>query len=179
MRERIAEFIEKKGVTPTEFADTVGIQRSNLSHVLSGRNNPGFSFIQKILSAYPDLDSRWLITGEGEMLLKDAPQQQTSTAQPVKILQPDLFSTISEPQPAIKPIISEKKENHRVEEKKHQKEPLKELSKETEEVNSKQNAVIHSNTIESIASKINIRKNISRVLIFYDDHTFEDYHPSE
>jgi transcriptional regulator with XRE-family HTH domain len=68
MKDRIVTFIENKGFLPAEFADQIGIQRSSLSHVLNGRNNPGFSFIQKILTTYPQINSRWLITGEGNML---------------------------------------------------------------------------------------------------------------
>jgi hypothetical protein len=29
---------------------------------------PGAAFIEKLLLKYPDLDARWLLTGEGEMI---------------------------------------------------------------------------------------------------------------
>ncbi|MFN5845866.1 MAG: helix-turn-helix domain-containing protein, partial [Flavobacteriia bacterium] len=35
-------------MTPSGFADKLGIQRSNVSHVLSGRNKPSLDFLEKI-----------------------------------------------------------------------------------------------------------------------------------
>jgi transcriptional regulator with XRE-family HTH domain len=67
MRERILKLIEQEKISAAEFADRIGVQRSNVSHILNGRNNPGFSFIQKILETFPSINSRWLLTGEGVM----------------------------------------------------------------------------------------------------------------
>lgn len=175
MKDRIVKFMEKRGLTPTEFADGIGIQRSNLSHVLSGRNNPGFSFIQKILSAYPEINSRWLITGEGEMLLESPKQLENVEKQPEKIIQPDLFSSVqaTEPkQPVLRPQTTERKtfasENEKVENK-----PRKQLIEPIAEIQPA------PKSIENTPSKGNIHKKICKVLIFYDDHTFDDYRPSE
>lgn len=46
------------------FADKIGVQRSNVSHVLSGRNKPGFDFIEKLLLAFPRVSAEWLFTGK-------------------------------------------------------------------------------------------------------------------
>lgn len=46
------------------FADRIGVQRSNVSHVLNGRNKPGYEFIVKIIKAFPNVSSHWLLTGE-------------------------------------------------------------------------------------------------------------------
>ncbi len=46
------------------FADRIGVQRSNVSHVLSGRNKPGFDFIEKLLLAFPRVSAEWLFTGK-------------------------------------------------------------------------------------------------------------------
>ncbi len=68
MRERIIKFLESENLSSSRFADDIGIQRSTVSHVLSGRNNPSFDFIQKILSKYKYLNAEWLIMGTGNML---------------------------------------------------------------------------------------------------------------
>jgi transcriptional regulator with XRE-family HTH domain len=68
MKERIKEFIDYKGISPGELASQLEVQRSNISHILNGRNKPGASLIEKMLMIFPDLDARWLLTGEGEML---------------------------------------------------------------------------------------------------------------
>lgn len=47
------------------FADKIGVQRSSISHILSGRNKPSLDFILKILAAYPDVELYWLLNGKG------------------------------------------------------------------------------------------------------------------
>lgn len=68
MKDRIIQFLKEKNLTSTKFADEIGVQRSSISHILSGRNKPSFDFIEKMLKAYPDIDAQWLITGKGNML---------------------------------------------------------------------------------------------------------------
>jgi len=67
MKDRIIQFLSNNGLTSTKFADSIGVQRSSISHILSGRNKPSFDFIEKMLIAYPELDAQWLITGKGNM----------------------------------------------------------------------------------------------------------------
>ena len=67
MKARLLKFIENQGLTASKFADEIGVQRSAISHILSGRNNPGFDFIQKILSRYKFINAEWLIMGTGTM----------------------------------------------------------------------------------------------------------------
>lgn len=68
MKDRIKEYMDYKSISAGELATLLEVQRSNISHVLNGRNKPGASFIEKFLISFPDLDARWLMTGEGEML---------------------------------------------------------------------------------------------------------------
>jgi len=68
MKDRIQQFIDYKGITPGDLAAVLEVQRSNISHILNGRNKPGAAFIEKFLLSYPDLNARWLLTGEGEMI---------------------------------------------------------------------------------------------------------------
>lgn len=67
MKDRIIQFLNENNLTSTKFADKIGVQRSSISHILSGRNKPSFDFIEKMLLAYPDLNAQWLITGKGNM----------------------------------------------------------------------------------------------------------------
>jgi len=60
---RIKLIIEKEGISPSELADTIGIGRPLLSHVLSGRNNPSLQLVLKILESYPSYSANWLLTG--------------------------------------------------------------------------------------------------------------------
>ncbi|MCM4152522.1 XRE family transcriptional regulator [Arenibacter sp. N53] len=47
------------------FADTIGVQRSGISHLLAGRNKPSLEFVLKVVSSFPEVDLYWLIYGEG------------------------------------------------------------------------------------------------------------------
>ena len=67
MKDRITQFLKSERISPAEFADKIGVQRSSVSHVLNGRNYPSASFIQKMLEVYRTLNSRWLLMGEGPM----------------------------------------------------------------------------------------------------------------
>ncbi len=67
MKERLKSILEQLDLTSAEFADRLGVQRSSVSHILSGRNYPGFEFIQKIIRYYPQISPDWLIMGEGIM----------------------------------------------------------------------------------------------------------------
>lgn len=69
MKDRIRKFIQYKNLTPADLADRLGVQRSNVSHILNGRNKPGANFIEKLLNEYPEIDARWLMTGQGDMLV--------------------------------------------------------------------------------------------------------------
>jgi len=68
MKNRLKEFMDHKKLSAADLADTIGVQRSNVSHILNGRNYPGAQFMEKLLLAYPDLDAGWLLTGKGEMI---------------------------------------------------------------------------------------------------------------
>lgn len=60
---RIRMIIDSHRLTAGAFADKIGVQRSNVSHVLSGRNKPSFEFLEKVLLAFPKVSALWLITG--------------------------------------------------------------------------------------------------------------------
>ncbi|MFW6257182.1 MAG: helix-turn-helix domain-containing protein [Prolixibacteraceae bacterium] len=68
MKERIKQFIDYKGISAGDLASALDVQRSNISHVLNGRNKPGANFIEKLLLTFPDLNARWLLTGKGQMI---------------------------------------------------------------------------------------------------------------
>lgn len=84
MIDRFRLLLEQLHLSPSEFADKIGIQRSSVSHIFSGRNKPSVDFLEKILKVYPDLDVSWLIAG------KSSSQKEASGAKPDRKL--DLFA---------------------------------------------------------------------------------------
>jgi len=79
MNDRIQLILKTENISASKFADEIGVQRSSISHILSGRNNPSLDFIQKILKRFPDISSDWIIFGKGSMYKN-----------------PDLFSSLDE-----------------------------------------------------------------------------------
>ncbi len=67
MEDRLLKLLDSEQLSSARFADAIGVQRSSVSHILSGRNKPSFDFLQKTLKAFPLLNADWLILGEGNM----------------------------------------------------------------------------------------------------------------
>jgi transcriptional regulator with XRE-family HTH domain len=70
MKDRIKKYMDYKEISAGELANLLEVQRSNISHVLNGRNMPGAAFIERLLINFPDLNARWLLTGVGEMTME-------------------------------------------------------------------------------------------------------------
>ena len=68
MKEQLNRIMEAEGMTPAKFADEIGVQRSSISHIISGRNKPSYDFIVKILNRFNGINAEWLITGKGSMI---------------------------------------------------------------------------------------------------------------
>ena len=75
IKDRILKILNTENMSSAKFADLIGVQRSNISHILSGRNNPGLDFLQKVLTRFPSINSEWLLIGKGEMF-KQNPQKE-------------------------------------------------------------------------------------------------------
>jgi len=78
--ERIDQIIQEQQLTSAGFADAIGVQRSSISHVLSGRNKPSLDFILKVLEAFPYISPDWLLFGDN----KPSPPTSTSDNKLIK-----------------------------------------------------------------------------------------------
>ena len=67
MENRLLKLLDAEQLSSAKFADAIGVQRSSVSHILSGRNKPSFDFLQKTLKAFPMINADWLIIGKGNM----------------------------------------------------------------------------------------------------------------
>jgi len=63
--EKLEKILQFYGLTASGFADRVGVQRSSLSHLLSGRNKPSLDFILKIIESFPEVDLNWILLDQG------------------------------------------------------------------------------------------------------------------
>lgn len=107
MKDRIAHIIRAKNLTAAEFAVRLGIQPSNVSHILAGRNNPSLDFVKKLKETFPEYNLDWIVFGIGPMTLSEpfmAAPQPVETAP--KAIQND-DNQINDFQPTLFPIEKE------------------------------------------------------------------------
>lgn len=145
MKDRILAVMEHEGLTPAQFADAIGIQRSAVAHFLSGRNNPSMGVLVKILKRFTYIASDWLLLGEGDMIRKNV------------IPEPNLFSNTAINPPKATGVSEYRKET-RVE----------------TPVNTPEKTVK-----ETIVMPEKPSRNVSKIVIFYSDDTFETLIPEK
>lgn len=175
MIERVQLIIKAKNLTASQFADEIGIQRSGMSHVLTGRNNPSLEFVQKILRRYPEIDTNWLIFGNGSMYsenllananIKVLPDKETAVSDGN-----DLFSALvpdsgKKTTLEIVPEIERKaSENKNIIRDPPLIIPSQEMAKET---------------YSSPGTEISKPKGkVDKIILFYSDNSFEEFLPQK
>ena len=98
MKDRIAHIIRAKNLTAAEFALRLGIQPSNISHLLSGRNNPSLDFVKKLKETFPEYSLEWIIFGRGPITVSEpfAPVTPIEPASPVTLQENPEESVVEE-----------------------------------------------------------------------------------
>lgn len=66
INDKIKQILIDQNLTPSYFADEIGVQRSSISHILSGRNRPSFDIIQKIIRRFPELGYEWIMEEDAQ-----------------------------------------------------------------------------------------------------------------
>jgi transcriptional regulator with XRE-family HTH domain len=127
IQERLQLILKMHSITPSSFADKLGVQRSNVSHVLSGRNKPSLDFLEKIVTHFPRVNAHWLITG----------------------------------------VMQDNGNN------------IRKADNAEEDLNSKSEKSEFKSIRESQTTANSNRKNVLRILEFYDDNTFLEYLPTK
>lgn len=82
LKDRIAHIMRSKNLTATQLADDLQVQRSGISHLLSGRNKPSLDFIMKLKETYPEYNLDWLVLGTGP-ITASSPQRAAQRPQQV------------------------------------------------------------------------------------------------
>lgn len=68
MKDRIEAIMKREHMTPSSFAESIEIQRSTLTHILRGRNNPSLDVVMKIHQRFKYVNLDWLLYGNGNMI---------------------------------------------------------------------------------------------------------------
>ena len=77
---RLKKILDYYGLSASAFAESVKVQRSSISHILSGRNKPSLEFISKVLNAFPEVDLTWFLNGTGDFPKTTAPLPKSDPA---------------------------------------------------------------------------------------------------
>jgi len=149
---RLEIILDYYGLNASSFADKIGVQRSSLSHLLSGRNKPSLDFILKILDVFPEVDLYWVLNGKGTFPKSELQTDQIIAASTPTFNNQIIETTIEKNAELVSENLSNKKN------------PLEEKL-ETNFLN-----------VQNLAFKKN-SSEIDRIVIFYKNGTFNTYSP--
>lgn len=144
---RLEIILDYYNLSASAFADKINVQRSSLSHLLSGRNKPSLDFIIKVIEVFPEVDLYWILNGKGnfpksENVVPTVLETEKKTpSQPIvenTNSELDLFSTVEK---RITSTLSE------------------------------------PNPVESIKTENNSDEEIERIVVFFKNGTFKNYKP--
>ena len=145
--------MKSEGITSSRMADILGIQPSGISHILAGRNKPGFDLLQKILRRFPQINPDWLLLDSPQMYRDEHPgiSQASAPASASQLpIDNDLFGSVE----------------------------AKAVSPKAD----RQEPEIVGAPAQSAASQFPVSRtgaSVLRVILFYDDQTFESFEPTK
>ncbi|MBB4601727.1 transcriptional regulator with XRE-family HTH domain [Hymenobacter luteus] len=180
IEQRIKELLLARQLSPTQFADTIGISRPIVSHILSGRNKPSLEVVQRTIAAFPELSLSWLLNGVGPMVAAAAQgAEEPPRSRPVRprnegthqpkqteaseALKPEEAPAPTAPTPPAIPPTIENTE-----------------AKRAETTPTAPSNVAGLTTQAETAQVVAVpEKTIRRIVIFYQDGTFSDFRPEQ
>lgn len=147
---RLEIILDYYSLNASSFADKIGVQRSSLSHLLSGRNKPSLDFILKIMDVFPEVDLYWILNGKGTFPKSEIENETNKVSSTPTFIHPTVETKIENQID----LFSEKNANT-----KNQKE---------ENLPS-----LFSNSKTASVNKID--GQIERIVVFYTNGTFKTY----
>ena len=175
INERITKVLEYSGFSASEFADEIDVQRSSISHIISGRNKPSLEFVTKIKNRFPELSWDWIILGIGEMKQTDSPfpiseKQEENSA-------PDLFTLIDEDYKN-EVFVQENIQNETLRElNKSFPSPRKEILSDSQQLDIQENISEVQSIVNETVTNINTESKIKKIVFFYENGKFEAFEP--
>lgn len=68
---RLQEILGFYKLSASAFAEKMGVGRSSISHIISGRNKPSLEFVLHILENFDEVTFDWLMLGKGDFPKKE------------------------------------------------------------------------------------------------------------
>lgn len=151
MNRRLQQFLAAENISQSQFADAIGVARASVSHIIAGRNKPGFDFIENMSRTYPSLNLEWLITGKGKMY-------KGAAESPLQAPADDLFAGLDDPETAYEEPVR------------------KPAPAPVERIQPTVAQAVHierKTSVESVKAIVT-QRNISKIVVFYDDNTYQE-----
>jgi len=164
MNKRLQTLLEIEHLSPSQLADTLGIQRGGISHLLSGRNKPSFDFLQKVLYKFPDINAEWLITGNGKPV-KGYIEENNKSLNTDKVVQKTDFQNNNEETNLFNQSVSTSSDITDAP-----------LSAENSAIRP-ESSVRTAGDIPAAGCKENPQRTVRRIIIYYSDGTYNDFYP--
>ena len=145
--DKVKQVMQDKGLSPSIFADEIGVPRASISHILAGRNKPSIRILMGIIKKFPDIDVNWLLEDDEE--------------QPNRYEKPNLNSKRGPKTNFSFAGTTIKNTNQQIN-----------FSKENEKNNLKESEIL-----ELAPNTKHTQRTIEKIFIFYTDKTFIEYSP--
>ena len=149
MKEKLLDLMKHEGLKPSQLAEILEVNPAGISHILAGRNKPGFDLLQKILRRFPQINPDWLLLDSPQMYRDEHPGISQASASQLPI-DNDLFGSVE----------------------------TKVVSPKTD----RQEPEVAGSSAQSAASQFPVSRtgaSVQRVVLFYDDQTFESFEPTK
>ena len=180
-------LIKSKNLTAAQFADEIGVQKSSISHIISGRNNASLDFVQKILYRYPEVNLDWIMFGKGPVFKGQESAVNTSNDADLSVHSPRFSPSVD--------LFSDLQPDKGTEIRKH--DVVKIEGKQDENIPKAQEATMpsgaHSEEIstpvqdqsiddsetkmDKLKQKNSTTKTLLKIVEFYSDNSFREFFP--
>ena len=144
---RLEIILDYYNLSASAFADKISVQRSSLSHLLSGRNKPSLDFIIKVIEVFPEVDLYWILNGKGTFPKSENTSNHFEEVKSASIETPFIQTELESPD-LFSATASKKKKKE-----------------------------IQPTEINHHTPTANTSGTIERIVIFYKDGTFKNYMP--
>ncbi len=82
MDQKLRILMQRENLTASRLAEILEIKPAAVSHILSGRNKPGYELICKIINRFPQINPYWLLGDAEEIDNQNAPISTSATLLP-------------------------------------------------------------------------------------------------
>jgi transcriptional regulator with XRE-family HTH domain len=186
---RIEKVMKSESMTSGQFAQEIGIQNSTLSHILNNRNNPSLDVMKKILNRFPNINSEWLILGQGPMSRQETHSQMptlfgfdeeknsisdTYVEKNIDNINSDFSSVEKNEEKLVTKISYVQGSQKNVAIKSSERFPV-----ESDEINKAISGQLINKQEDKVAISDNtsriVDKKVTKIILYYSDNTFQEF----